>query len=115
MYLGGGEDAKKHLTLGFQTGFTLLSQISFFLCKPSIAWRGKNPTVLSQKGRVLICLPLNVIVLLLPYLYQYLLNRFDQPEAIGTCSFCCVCNSNNKKKGIQISSSALLKIFGDAP
>jgi len=52
MHLGGGEDAKKHMGLGFQAGFALLSQISFFLCKPCIAWRGKNPTVLSQKGRV---------------------------------------------------------------
>lgn len=42
MHLGGGEDAKKHMGVGFQAGFALLSQISFFLCKPCIAWRGKK-------------------------------------------------------------------------
>lgn len=52
MHLRGAEDAKKHMGLGFQAGFALLSQISFFLCKACIAWRGKNIPVPSQKGRV---------------------------------------------------------------
>lgn len=31
MHLGRGEDANKHMGLGFQAGFALLSQIPFFL------------------------------------------------------------------------------------
>lgn len=98
MHLGRGEDAKKHMGLGFQAGFALLSQISFFLCKPYIAWRGKILQFFLRKEGGLIYLLLNVIMLLFPYLDQYLLNRFDQPKAKGTCSFCCVCNKKDKKR-----------------
>lgn len=97
----------------FSGCFALLSQISFFLCKPCIAWRGKILQFFLRKEEFLIYLPLNVIMSLLPYLDQYLLNRFDQPKAKGTCRFCCVCN--RKKKKVQISTFALLQIFRDIP
>jgi len=50
-----------------------------------------------RREEFLIYLPLNVIMLLLPYLDLYLLNRFEQPKAKGTCSFRCVCNKKRLK------------------
>lgn len=62
----------------------------FFLRKVCIAQREKEIfQFLLRKEEFLIYLPLNVIILLIPYLDQYLLNRFDQPKAKGSC-FCCI-------------------------
>lgn len=60
----------------------------FSYVKPVLLGGEKIFRFLLRKEEFLIYLPLNVIMLLIPYLDQYLLNRFDQPKAKGTCHFC---------------------------
>lgn len=86
------------MELGFQGGFALLSNF-FFLSKPCIAWREKVLPFFLRQEEFLIYFLLNVILLRLPQLGCYLLNKFDQPKAKGTYCFYCDCNKNFKKEG----------------